>query len=868
MFHALLVLGGQIATKEELIDTVWPEADVSDGSVTTAVSKLRLVLGDQGRRIIEVIPKIGYRLGVAAERQNVVRHEIPLLGLSAGGIVPNRPQWRLLRELGTSKIGQIWLGKHDDTQELRVFKFAETGEQLGMIEREAALSRLLHGKGGDRPGFVRVLEADFNVRPYFIESHYGGISLHDWVAARGGLQRIWFEERIGIVADIARIVADAHGLGILHGDLKAAHVLVAEDASGGRVLRLVGFTAASLSTSRCLENAADPAFPSRSALGPDDRGVLTSASDIHALGMLLYQMAAGELDRPLRAGWEQDIASPLLIADISDTAARDPQRRITSASALAERLETLERRDEEARRQAAQRYETALLSARAQRNRQQRPWLILFVVSLVLGLAGTGLAGLIALRDGNEARQQATRAEAENRFLTEDLLTHAGAAGFGNAAETVIQAAQQTEGIIDTRFAQEPRIAASIHLATARSLARRSAYNAARQAFKRAIVDFEKAYGPGSPDASIVRLQEARIEALSLQAGGLDRARQLVTAARLHFASLGSRHDEAMVWLLTAEATIQLMGGDARMAHDQLRAAADLAGRHQEIFDAEQRLALRRLEAFSLLRLGDPDQAEAMLRGLLSRSLALDGPYHPNTLMIELNLAQVLAARGRPASAVEAYDRLHDAFIGSFGPVHQATLTLIEQKALALDQMGRYDEAARDQAGLYQDAVAKAGAGSFLAARSLSELAGSECRAGHAAEGVAAAEQAYGTALSGWGESNGGTQALRSVVAFCLVVGGRFSEADVLLKNLDRKAAGEFLADPSFGAQTDLSEAETALATGDVARATTLLWAPLRAFRSPSADPYYRRWTNRLLQRLTPAPIRPDGQHQVLDPKG
>src|SRR5215510_3876648 len=60
----LLVNAGKVVTKEALLDAVWPGLMVVDGSLATAVSKLRKALGDADSSIVLTIPRVGYRLGV------------------------------------------------------------------------------------------------------------------------------------------------------------------------------------------------------------------------------------------------------------------------------------------------------------------------------------------------------------------------------------------------------------------------------------------------------------------------------------------------------------------------------------------------------------------------------------------------------------------------------------------------------------------------------------------------------------------------------------------------------------------------------------------------------------------------------------
>lgn len=51
---------GDVVTRQELLDTVWPDVTVTDESVTTAIAELRRSFSD--RHLIETIPRAGYRL--------------------------------------------------------------------------------------------------------------------------------------------------------------------------------------------------------------------------------------------------------------------------------------------------------------------------------------------------------------------------------------------------------------------------------------------------------------------------------------------------------------------------------------------------------------------------------------------------------------------------------------------------------------------------------------------------------------------------------------------------------------------------------------------------------------------------------------
>ena len=71
--------GGDVVEKEHLIRAVWPDTFVSDDALTRCISELRKTFEDDAReaRVIQTIPKIGYRL--VAPVRDVARpnHETP-----------------------------------------------------------------------------------------------------------------------------------------------------------------------------------------------------------------------------------------------------------------------------------------------------------------------------------------------------------------------------------------------------------------------------------------------------------------------------------------------------------------------------------------------------------------------------------------------------------------------------------------------------------------------------------------------------------------------------------------------------------------------------------------------------------------------
>ena len=124
----------------------------------------------------------------------------------------------------------VWVAEQRRTGEKRVFKFATDGIRLRALQREVTLSRLFAASFPGNQNFVRISEWNFDEAPFFTEAPFAGGNLADLVrgpdfAALDG------DARALLVAQVARAVADAHSIGVLHNDLKPSNILVVENAA-------------------------------------------------------------------------------------------------------------------------------------------------------------------------------------------------------------------------------------------------------------------------------------------------------------------------------------------------------------------------------------------------------------------------------------------------------------------------------------------------------------------------------------------------------------------------------------------------------------------------------------------------------------
>ena len=207
------------------------------------------------------------------------------------------PRFRLDRELGTGTSGRVWHGVlledaalapagtevavkylhprlENDATALAAF---ETEARAGLAARHAGLVEVL-GSGRDAKGQCIVMR--------FV----GGRSLREVLREEGALP----EPRVrSIGKQIAGALAALHAAGYLHGDLKPENIRL--DGEGRAVLLDLGFARALEGRGATRERGPAPGAGSLPYLSPEQaRGEPASrASDVFALGVVLYEIATG-----------------------------------------------------------------------------------------------------------------------------------------------------------------------------------------------------------------------------------------------------------------------------------------------------------------------------------------------------------------------------------------------------------------------------------------------------------------------------------------------------------------------------------------------------------------------------------------------
>ena len=209
--------------------------------------------------------------------------------------------YRIDRVLGTGGMSVVYLGHRDDgqyEQAVAVKLLRHPGRHPELIRRfrveRQILAHLRH------PNIARIVDGGMTPdgHPYLVMEHVDGLPVTRYCAAHG----LSLDRRLELFETICEAVHHAHQHLIVHRDLKPSNILVNQE---GRP-KLLDFGIAKLLSDEqdfedtvALPQTGFRLFTPDYAAPEQVRGdSITTATDVYALGVLLYELLSGE--RPYR----------------------------------------------------------------------------------------------------------------------------------------------------------------------------------------------------------------------------------------------------------------------------------------------------------------------------------------------------------------------------------------------------------------------------------------------------------------------------------------------------------------------------------------------------------------------------------------
>ena len=209
--------------------------------------------------------------------------------------------WELVEPIGEGGMGSVWRARRSDGrfEGEAAIKLLRSGLFDAALQerfrREGAILARLH-----HPGIAQLLDAGVSEhgQPYLVLELVHGERIDFWCNAHD----LGVRARVELFCQVLDAVATAHGQLVIHRDLKPSNILVDE---AGRV-KLLDFGIA-----RLLNDEAAPGLTREGtfALTPDyaapeqfTGGVLGMATDVYALGIVLFELLVGMNPRGVSAG--------------------------------------------------------------------------------------------------------------------------------------------------------------------------------------------------------------------------------------------------------------------------------------------------------------------------------------------------------------------------------------------------------------------------------------------------------------------------------------------------------------------------------------------------------------------------------------
>ncbi len=623
--------------------------------------------------------------------------------------------WRLVRRIARGGMGSVYLAERADSrfeQQVAVKVLRRGLDTEDIVARFVAERRILASL--DHPNIARLLDGGETPdgRPYLVMEYVEGDPLTTYADER----RLGLEDRLTLFAAVCDAVQHAHRHLVIHRDLKPSNVLVA--ASGE--VKLLDFGIAKLLDP---DDPESPAGPTRTGVrlmtpryaSPEQVSgeVVTTASDVYQLGLLLHELlvgrspvadplSRGQLERQIR---EEEPVPPSRAVD-EETAARyrtplarlrrrlqgdldqvvlmalrkEPDRRYASVEALARDIE---------RHQKGLPVRAAPDSARYRIGKFMRRNRLQVTATLAAIILTTGYGVTVTVQgqriatERDRAALEAARANQVTGFMV-NLFQGANPDQTGGREITAAQLLDLGARRAGAELSNQPEVHAALLSAIGQSYAALGRFGDARPLLEEAI----STGGLGDPTRHVRDLaQLADVVFKSDMAAGLDLYRQALQHAEERLGSLHpvtgrvlAQYGEALSLgadsvqrsILLRDSAVAVLRRDPEAQEDLAfalavssygRPTSEAIPKMREALDLRRRLYGERHSAVAAslndLALGlepvDPLAADSLMSEAIVILKEILGPEHASTLRSLNSLAALRRGRGAFAEAEPIY---------------------------------------------------------------------------------------------------------------------------------------------------------------------------------------------------------------------
>ncbi|HLV67817.1 MAG TPA: serine/threonine-protein kinase, partial [Polyangiaceae bacterium] len=214
--------------------------------------------------------------------------------VGAGALIDGR--YRVLGLVGRGGIGLVYLCRHEVLEKSVAMKVLrpEYADQPEVVQRFVNEARA--ASAFKSPRIVDTLDVGTlpSGAPYFVMEHVEAETLAA-VLQRDGFVRM--PEALEIARQVAEGLEAAHAAGVVHRDLKPENVFVGQAPDGYLAVKIFDFGVAKVTRAKNRLTHVGAIFGTPSYMSPEQaRGQpVDQRADIYALGIMLYEMLAGEL---------------------------------------------------------------------------------------------------------------------------------------------------------------------------------------------------------------------------------------------------------------------------------------------------------------------------------------------------------------------------------------------------------------------------------------------------------------------------------------------------------------------------------------------------------------------------------------------